>query len=135
MPVGRREASPRRELMNDHVDIATLTVVPVIPEVYHRSRGQAGAAEEDTPGVQGTPGRGRVGPVPLGHVIEVGVVASDIAIEGQELGLRELAAIQNVEAVLHAEIAEGPGREPGRWVDTVDVHRVVVHGGPNPVRL
>ena len=34
--------------------------------------------------------------MPLGHMIEIGVVPSDITIEGDELGLGDLAAVQDV---------------------------------------
>ena len=135
VPIGGDQTGTCRELVDDHVDISTLTIVRVTPVVDHRSRRQPGTAVEDSPGVHGSPGCLGVGPMPLGHMIEIGVVPSDIPIEGDELGLRDLAAVQDVEAVLHAVIVQRTRRETGRGVDTVDVHGMVVHSGPDPVRV
>ena len=68
-------------------------------------------------------------------MIEIGVVPSNVTIEAQELGRCDLSPVQHVEAVLHAVVVQGPRRESGRLVDAVDVHRVVVHGSPNSVRI
>ena len=96
VPIGSDQTGTCRELVDDHVDISTLTIVRVTPVVDHRSRRQPGTAVEDSPGVHGSPGCLRVGPMPLRHMIEIGVVPSDTPIEGDELGLRDLAAVQDV---------------------------------------
>ena len=133
VPVRPLQPCARGELVDDHMDVAPLAVVRVAPVVDHRGGGEAAPSAQDPPGVERPPRRPGVGPVPLGHMVQVRVESADLPVEREELPGRDLPAVQHGEPVLHPPVVEGPGGEAGGWVRPVDVHGVVVDRGPDPL--
>src|SRR5690606_37892895 len=86
------------------------------------------------------------GPVGRAHGVHVGfgalradggvvVEPADVLVEIQELLRRDGRVVQRRQAVLDADVVQGPSGEPGIRVDAVDVDGVVVHPAAHPVGI
>jgi hypothetical protein len=121
--------------VHDHVDVTVRAIVRVAAVVDDRRGRETRAAEEDATGVRGAPRGGRIGAVPLGHVVQVRIEAADARVEREELLLGDPAVVQHREAVLDAVVVQRAAGEPRRGVHAVDVGRMVVDRRARSVRV